>query len=216
MDRQGAGCSNGKNLRPESGFGFRRVYALRVLCYFLAGHRREKEKEMITPGLSTGIGFDFHRLVEGRDLVLGGVKIPHEKGLLGHSDADVLLHAVCDALLGAAGLGDIGIHFPDSDAAYRGISSLELLRRTCALLDANGFRIVNVDAVVLAEAPRIMPFRSEIVTRVLQAMAMSPPPAINLKATTTEGCGTIGRGEGIGAMATALIVRRAPEGCSGP
>lgn len=171
---------------------------------------------MITTGFRTGIGFDFHRLVEGRDLILGGVKIPHEKGLLGHSDADVLLHAVCDALLGAAGLGDIGIHFPDSDAAYRGISSLELLRRTCALLDANGFRIVSVDAVVLAEAPRVMPFRNEILGRVLQAMALSPPPTFNLKATTTEGCGTIGRGEGIGAMATALIERSTPEECGEP
>ena len=107
---------------------------------------------MTTAGFRTGMGFDFHRLVEGRDLILGGVQIPHEKGLLGHSDADVLVHAICDALLGACGLDDIGIHFPDSDPAYRGISSLELLKKTCALVDANGFRIVNVDAVVLAEA----------------------------------------------------------------
>ena len=98
----------------------------------------------------TGIGFDFHRLVEGRDLILGGVEIPYAKGLLGHSDADVLVHAICDALLGACGLGDIGIHFPDTDPAYKGVSSLELLGKTCALIDANGYRIVNVDAVVLA------------------------------------------------------------------
>jgi 2-C-methyl-D-erythritol 2,4-cyclodiphosphate synthase len=179
-------------------------------------HRPLREKwtgaQTMIADFRTGMGFDFHRLVEGRDLILGGVQIPHEKGLLGHSDADVLVHAVCDALLGAAGLGDIGIHFPDSDAAYRGISSLELLRRTCQLLDLNGFRIVNVDAVVLAEAPKVMPFRNEIRTRVLQAMAASPPPVFNLKATTTEGCGAVGRGEGIGAMATALIERRAPEG----
>jgi 2-C-methyl-D-erythritol 2,4-cyclodiphosphate synthase len=162
---------------------------------------------MTDPGLRTGIGFDFHRLVEGRDLILGGVKIPYEKGLLGHSDADVLVHAICDALLGACGLDDIGIHFPDSDPAYKGISSLELLRKTCALINANGYRIVNVDVIVLAEAPQIMPFRREILTRILQAMVMSPPQALNLKATTTEGCGMIGRGEGIGAMATALIER---------
>jgi len=163
---------------------------------------------MTNSGLRTGIGFDFHRLVEGRDLILGGVKIPYEKGLLGHSDADVLVHSICDALLGACGLDDIGIHFPDTDPAYKGISSLELLGKTCALIDANGYRIVNVDAVVLAEAPKIMPFRREISTRILQAMALSPPQALNLKATTTEGCGMIGRGEGIGAMATALIERR--------
>lgn len=166
---------------------------------------------MTSLGLRTGIGFDFHRLVEGRDLILGGVKIAHAKGLLGHSDADVLAHAVCDALLGAGGLGDIGIQFPDTDPAYKGISSLELLRRTCAQLVAAGYRIVSVDAVVLAEAPKITPFRQEILKRMLEAMAASPPEALNLKATTTEGCGMIGRGEGIGAMATALIARRPGE-----
>jgi 2-C-methyl-D-erythritol 2,4-cyclodiphosphate synthase len=168
---------------------------------------------MSTLDFRTGIGFDFHRLVAGRDLILGGVKIPYEMGLLGHSDADVLVHAVCDALLGAGGLGDIGIHFPDSDPAYKGISSLELLRRTCAQLVANNYRVVNVDAVVLAEAPKIMAFRHEILSRISQAMALSPPQVLNLKATTTEGCGMIGRGEGIGAMATALIELR-PGGMS--
>jgi len=167
-----------------------------------------KETRMMNAGIRTGIGFDFHRLVAGRSLVLGGVPIPYEKGLLGHSDADVLVHAICDALLGAGGLDDIGIHFPDSDPAYQGISSLELLRRTCTLIAADGFRIVNVDAVVLAEAPQIMPFRREISSRILQAMQIAAPQAFNLKATTTEGCGMIGRGEGIGAMATALIERR--------
>jgi 2-C-methyl-D-erythritol 2,4-cyclodiphosphate synthase len=162
-------------------------------------------------GFRTGIGFDYHRLVEGRDLILGGVKIPHAKGLLGHSDADVLVHAICDALLGACGLGDIGIHFPDTDDAYQGVSSLALLGKTCAMVDANGYRIVNIDAVVLAEAPKIMPFRREILQHVVQAMAAASPQAVNLKATTTEGCGMIGRGEGIGAMATALIERRPPE-----
>jgi 2-C-methyl-D-erythritol 2,4-cyclodiphosphate synthase len=164
----------------------------------------------------TGIGFDFHRLVEGRDLILGGVNIPYEKGLLGHSDADVLVHAICDALLGACGLGDIGIHFPDTDPAYKGISSLELLGKTCALIDANGYRIVNVDAVVLAEAPKIMPHRREMLSRIMQAMVMAPPQALNLKATTTEGCGMVGRGDGIGAMATALIERRPLDRDGGP
>lgn len=166
---------------------------------------------MTDTGNRTGIGFDFHRLVENRPLILGGVRIPYDQGLLGHSDADVLVHAICDALLGACGLDDIGVHFPDSDPAYRGISSLELLKKTCALVAGSGFRIVNVDAVVLAEAPKIMPFRREISTRILQAMRAAQPQAFNLKATTTEGCGMIGRGEGIGAMATALIERRPLE-----
>jgi 2-C-methyl-D-erythritol 2,4-cyclodiphosphate synthase len=166
---------------------------------------------MTETGSRTGIGFDFHRLVENRILIIGGIRIPCDKGLLGHSDADVLVHAICDALLGACGLDDIGVHFPDSDPAYRGISSLELLKKTCALVDASGFRIVNVDAVVLAEAPKIMPFRREISARIMQAMRAAQPQAFNLKATTTEGCGMIGRGEGIGAMATALIERRPPE-----
>jgi 2-C-methyl-D-erythritol 2,4-cyclodiphosphate synthase len=171
---------------------------------------------MTDPGFRTGIGFDFHRLVAGRDLIIGGVKIPYEKGLLGHSDADVLVHAICDALLGACSLDDIGIHFPNSDPAYQGISSLELLRKTCGLVDTNGFRVVNVDAVVLAEIPKIMPFRREISAQILQAMQLAAPQGFNLKATTTEGCGMIGRGEGIGAMATALIERRPPDGAGAP
>jgi 2-C-methyl-D-erythritol 2,4-cyclodiphosphate synthase len=175
-----------------------------------------EEIVMTDPGFRTGIGYDFHRLVEGRDLILGGVRIPHEKGLLGHSDADVLVHAICDALLGACGLGDIGIHFPDTDPAYKGVSSLALLNKTCALLNANGYRVVNVDAVVLAEAPKIMPFRREMMTRIMQAMAMASPQALNLKATTTEGCGMVGRGDGIGAMATALIERRPLDRDGGP
>lgn len=170
---------------------------------------------MTIAGIKTGIGFDFHRLVAGRSLILGGVLIPNEMGLAGHSDADVLVHAICDALLGAGGLDDIGVHFPDNDPAYQGISSLELLRRTCALLEAAGFRIVNVDAVVLAEAPKIMPFRREISTRILDAMQLAAPQGFNLKATTTEGCGMIGRGEGIGALATALIERRQPDPLGG-
>jgi 2-C-methyl-D-erythritol 2,4-cyclodiphosphate synthase len=155
----------------------------------------------------TGIGFDFHRLVDGRDLVLGGVPIPHPKGLLGHSDADSLLHAVCDALLGAVALGDIGIHFPDSDPRYKGISSLELLRATCRMVHDRGYRIVNVDAVVLAETPRIAPYRDRMIANIARA-AVEAPEAVNVKATTTEACGTIGRGEGIGAMATVLVQAR--------
>jgi 2-C-methyl-D-erythritol 2,4-cyclodiphosphate synthase len=152
----------------------------------------------------TGIGFDFHRLVEGRDLVLGGVRIPHPTGLLGHSDADALLHAVCDALLGAMSLGDIGSHFPDTDPRYKGISSLLLLRKTCEMVHNQGYRIVNVDAVVLAEAPRIAPYREEMIANIARA-AVETPEAVNVKATTTEACGMIGRGEGIGAMATVLV-----------
>jgi 2-C-methyl-D-erythritol 2,4-cyclodiphosphate synthase len=163
----------------------------------------------------TGIGFDFHRLVEGRELILGGVKIPHEKGLLGHSDADVLVHAICDALLGACGLGDIGVHFPDTDPQYQGVSSLRLLSQSCGMIAAGGFRVVNVDAIVLAEAPKIMPFRAQMLNRILQAMADSPPEALNLKATTTERCGMIGRGEGIGAMATVLVELKPRAGTGG-
>ena len=158
------------------------------------------------PDYRTGIGFDFHRLVDGRDLVLGGVRVPHAKGLLGHSDADALLHAICDALLGAAALGDIGRHFPDTDPRYKGVSSLELLRATCRLVRGRGYRIVNVDGVVLAEAPRIAPYRDRMVATISEATGVAAE-AVNVKATTTEGCGMVGRGEGIGAMATVLLVR---------
>jgi len=154
--------------------------------------------------MRTGIGFDFHRLVEGRELILGGVHIPFAKGLLGHSDADVLVHAICDALFGAAGQGDIGSHFPDDDPKYNGISSLVLLENTCQKLHRLGFRIVNVDTIVLAEAPKIAPYRQQMLERMLASMP-NLPEGFNIKATTTEGCGMIGRGEGIGAMATVLI-----------
>ena len=165
--------------------------------------------------MRTGIGFDFHRLVEGRELILGGILIPFGKGLIGHSDADVLVHAICDALLGAAGQGDIGLHFPDDDPQYRGISSLKLLQTTCQRLHRLGFRIVNVDTVVLAEAPKIAPYRQQMLTRMLQSMP-NVPDAFNIKATTTEGCGMIGRGEGIGAMATVLIESSLRERDGGP
>jgi 2-C-methyl-D-erythritol 2,4-cyclodiphosphate synthase len=154
--------------------------------------------------MRVGIGYDIHRLVEGRPLILGGVPVAHEKGLLGHSDADVLVHAVCDALLGAAGLGDIGMHFPDSDLQYKDISSLKLLSNTCLMIAEKGFRIVNLDTIVFAESPRLGSQRQDMQTTIAKAMNIKPEQ-INIKATTTEGLGVIGKGEGIGAMCVALV-----------
>ena len=151
-----------------------------------------------------GIGYDIHRLVEGRKLILGGIAIPFEKGLLGHSDADVLLHAVCDSLLGAAGLGDIGLHFPDTDPSLENISSMKLLVKTVELVRANGFAIRNIDTIIFAEIPKIGPYRRQIQTNIAVATAMDPT-CINVKATTAEGLGAIGRGDGIGAMSVALV-----------
>ena len=151
-----------------------------------------------------GIGYDIHRLVEGRPLILGGVPVVHERGLLGHSDADVLVHAICDALLGAAGLGDIGMHFPDSDPQYKDISSLELLSNTCRMVAAKGFRIVNLDTIVFAEAPKLESLRQNMQQMIAKTMNVTAEQ-VNVKATTTEGLGVIGKGEGIGAMCVALI-----------
>ena len=151
-----------------------------------------------------GHGFDVHRLVEGRRFVIGGVDIPHEKGLLGHSDADVLLHAICDALLGAAALGDIGRHFPDSDPRYKGIDSRELLRHVAQLLASRHLRVVNVDATIIAQAPRMAPHIARMVANIAEDVAASPS-CINVKATTTEELGFTGRGEGIAAEAVCLI-----------
>ena len=151
-----------------------------------------------------GIGYDVHQLVTGRKLVLGGVIIPFEKGLLGHSDADVLVHAVCDALLGAAGLGDIGLHFPDTEPKYKDISSLALLAQTTVKIRNKDFSIKNIDTIIFAEAPKIGPFR-KIMQENLAASVEVDPGRINIKATTTEGLGIIGKGEGIGAMSVALI-----------
>ncbi len=151
-----------------------------------------------------GTGFDVHRLVEGRRCVIGGVDIPHDKGLLGHSDADVLLHAICDALLGAAALGDIGRHFPDSDPRYKGIDSRELLRHVGALVREKGYAIGNVDATVIAQAPRMAPHIPAMVERIAADLQTSPE-RINVKATTTEELGFTGRGEGIAAQASCLI-----------
>ena len=151
-----------------------------------------------------GQGFDVHRLVPGRKLVIGGVEIAHDKGLLGHSDADVLLHAICDALLGAAALGDIGRHFPDTDARYKGIDSRELLRQVGALLRDRGRRAVNVDATIIAEAPRMAPHIPAMVAHIAADLGL-PADCVNVKATTTEELGFTGRGEGIAAQAVCLI-----------
>lgn len=151
-----------------------------------------------------GVGYDVHRLITGGPLVLGGVTIPFEKGLEGHSDADVLVHAACDALLGAAGEGDIGRHFPDTDSRYRGIYSIRLLESTLTVLRAKSFSVVNLDAVVFAEAPKLQPYRDEM--RAIMAGAMDiDPQRVNIKATTTEGLGYIGRGDGIAAMCIVLL-----------
>jgi 2-C-methyl-D-erythritol 2,4-cyclodiphosphate synthase len=151
-----------------------------------------------------GQGFDVHRLVAGRRLVVGGVEIAHDKGLLGHSDADVLLHAICDALLGAAALGDIGRHFPDSDPKYRGIDSRELLRHVAQLLRDRGLRVVNVDATIVAQAPRMAPHIPAMVAHIAADLAIAAS-SVNVKATTTEELGFAGRGEGIAAQAICLI-----------
>jgi 2-C-methyl-D-erythritol 2,4-cyclodiphosphate synthase len=151
-----------------------------------------------------GQGFDVHALVPGRKLVLGGVHIPHHLGLEGHSDADVLLHAICDALLGAAGLGDIGRHFPDTDAQYAEIDSRMLLRDVAKKLAAQKYRVLNVDATVIAQSPRMTPHFAAMTGNIASDLGVAPA-AINLKATTTEGLGFAGRGEGIAAMAIALL-----------
>jgi len=152
-----------------------------------------------------GHGFDVHQLVTGRKCVIGGVEIPFERGLLGHSDADVLLHAICDALLGAAALGDIGKHFPEHDLRYKGIDSRSLLRHVAALLHERGFVIGNVDATIIAEAPRMAPHITAMVANIA-ADCKVDPTEVNVKATTTEKLGFAGRGEGIAAEAVCLII----------
>ena len=157
-------------------------------------------------GVRIGHGYDVHRLVEGRRLILGGVDIPWERGLLGHSDADVLTHAVMDALLGAAGLGDIGRHFPDTDPAYTGADSLRLLAHVTALLGERGFTVGNVDATVLAQRPKLAPHIPQMRDNLAQAMGVGPEQ-VNVKSTTEEGLGFTGSGEGMAAHAVALIER---------
>jgi 2-C-methyl-D-erythritol 2,4-cyclodiphosphate synthase len=151
-----------------------------------------------------GQGFDVHPLVTGRKLVVGGVEIAHDKGLLGHSDADVLLHAVCDALLGAMGLGDIGRHFPDTDPKYKGIDSRELLREVARLIGGKGYRVMNVDATIIAQAPRMAPHIPSMAANIAADLGL-PLDLVNVKATTTEKLGFAGRGEGIAAQAICLI-----------
>jgi 2-C-methyl-D-erythritol 2,4-cyclodiphosphate synthase len=151
-----------------------------------------------------GQGFDVHALVPGRRLVIGGVTIPHDKGLAGHSDADVLLHAICDALLGAAGLGDIGVHFPDADPQYSDIDSRMLLREVARKLAARQLRVGNVDATVVAEAPRLTPHIPRMIGNIAADLGVAPA-RISVKATTSEGLGLVGRGEGVAALAVALL-----------
>jgi 2-C-methyl-D-erythritol 2,4-cyclodiphosphate synthase len=154
--------------------------------------------------LRIGQGYDVHKFAEGRKLVLGGHTIDYPRGLDGHSDADVVIHAVIDALLGAAGLGDIGMHFPDTDPAYRDASSMDMLEIIVNAIEALGFRIGNVDLTVFAEKPRIGPFRAVMLGNLSTALKLDPE-RLNLKATTTEGLGFIGRGEGIAAAAVVLL-----------
>lgn len=154
--------------------------------------------------LRIGQGYDVHRLTEGRELILGGETIPYEKGLLGHSDADVLLHAVMDALLGAAALGDIGHLFPDASEEFRGISSLTLLRRVGRVLASEGYRVVNIDATLLAQAPKIAPYRDKMRANIAKALQISLSQ-VSVKATTEEGLGFTGEGLGMAAHAIALL-----------
>lgn len=154
-----------------------------------------------------GHGYDVHPLVAGRDLILGGVKIPHGKGLHGHSDADVLIHAICDACLGAAGLGDIGRHFPDTDPQYRNIDSRKLLRQVKEAIAERGWNIANIDSTIVAQAPRVAPYLAQMIANVSSDLGI-PAENINIKATTTEKLGFAGREEGIAAHAVALLERR--------
>lgn len=162
----------------------------------------------MTTAMRTGIGFDVHALVAGRRLVLGGVTIPFERGLDGHSDADVLLHAICDAILGALGHGDIGRHFPDSDPAYRDADSRELLRTVWRRAVGAGYALGNVDATVIAQAPKLAPYVDRMVALIAADLGAAPG-TVNVKATTTDHLGFAGRGEGIGALATVLLIRSA-------
>lgn len=173
--------------------------------------------------MRVGMGYDVHRLVEGRKLILGGVEIPYEKGLLGHSDADVLIHAIMDALLGAAALGDIGKHFPDTDPRYKGISSVELLKQVAELLDENNYVIENIDATVIAQRPKLRPYMEEMTQNIAGALGIEEN-RLNLKATTEEGLGFTGNGEGMASQAICSLVglmdyagsdRDALSGCSG-
>lgn len=152
-----------------------------------------------------GQGFDVHQLVEGRDLIIGGVSIPYEKGLLGHSDADVLLHAISDSILGALGEGDIGKHFPDTDPAYKGADSMQLLRHVWQLADKQGYRLGNLDATIIAQQPKMAPYIDAMRKRIAKTLD-ADMSQVNIKATTSEKLGFTGRGEGIAAQAVVLIL----------
>jgi len=156
-----------------------------------------------------GLGFDIHRLVSGRKLILGGIVIPFEKGLLGHSDADVLVHAVCDAILGAAGLGDIGQHFPDTDPEFKDVSSLKLLAKAYKMISEKGFVVQNIDATIFAEAPKLSQYKTEMQKNIARTIEIEPNH-VNVKATTFEGLGMIGKGEGIGAVCVTLLTSAQP------
>ena len=156
--------------------------------------------------IRSGIGYDVHQLGDGLPLWLGGVSVPHSKGLIGHSDADVLIHAICDALLGAAAMGDIGQHFPDSDPAYKGIDSKLLLERVCQLLRNEGYSISNIDAVLCLQRPKIAPYIGQMRSTLATVMGIDPDD-VSVKATTTKHLGFEGREEGISALATALIIK---------
>ncbi len=154
--------------------------------------------------MRVGTGYDVHKLVEGRDLILGGVKIPYEKGLLGHSDADVILHAIMDALLGAAALGDIGQHFPDTDPKYEGASSIELLREVGRILDEHNYVVENIDSTIIAQRPKLMPYLQEMRQNTADALGLDISQ-VSIKATTEEHLGFTGRGEGISAQAICML-----------
>ncbi len=155
--------------------------------------------------MRVGVGYDLHRLVKGRSLVLGGVSIPFEKGLLGHSDADVLLHAACDAMLGAAAMGDIGRHFPDTDPKFRGISSTVFVEKTYELILEKGLLVNNLDATIIAEAPKLLPYCKTMKENISSLLEVEPG-SVNIKATTNEGIGGIGRGEAIAAICVVSLV----------
>ncbi len=154
--------------------------------------------------MRVGFGYDVHRLVEGRPLILGGVNVPHSKGLLGHSDADVLLHAVIDSLIGAAALGDIGRHFPPDDNTWKDASSMDLLKKAAALIDGRGLRVVNIDSTIVCQSPRLLAHIPMMVENISKALGLGPG-AVNVKAKTEEGLGFTGSGEGISAYSTALV-----------
>ena len=151
-----------------------------------------------------GVGYDIHKLKKGRPLILGGVTIPFNKGLFGHSDADVLAHSIGDALLGAAGLGDLGQHFPNTDLRYKGISSLKLLEKIAQMIGKKNFKIVNIDSMILAQAPKVDKYRQKMKRNISSALKINPKQ-VNIKATTTEKLGAIGRGQGISSYAVALL-----------